>query len=521
MKSVFELQNGSFGLGFDDSDFRETLKKVKALPDRRFNRTTKLWEVPNTSVIREQLEAAGFNIGAMRNGHRRKISIAGHDPRLYEFQRVGLKKIVEFEGRALLSMDMGLGKTATSLQFARIRPEERPVIIVVPAPVKLNWAREIRNWSEPGEKTIIMQGRKQQYVKGFTMIIINYDILDAHVEYLCKISPRLVIADEVQYVKNPASNRSKALKKLARATRYMIALSGTPIMNRPKEFWPILNMLKPTVWHNKSSFLFRYCGPQSNGWGMTFDGSSNTKELNRVLNEEVMFRVLKRDVLQQLPDKVYSVVPFDPDNISKYRAVEYGLTASLRSDDAGQADALKRLGQLRDTAVAGKMKQAIAWIRDFIDSGEKLVVFVIHHVVTDQLMAEFRDIAVKFDGRDSPKAKDLAKNAFIDNDKIRLIIGNVEAMGTGVDGLQNAASNVAFIELPWVPAQVDQAADRLHRIGQKGTVDVYYLIAAGTIEERMAEVIDSKRVVLATVLDGTEKPNEDMIGQLLKQFKES
>lgn len=520
---VAELnEKGRLDIAFRSSDrqqFFDMLSKVKSLPDRKFEKDKKIWTAPNIKLVRDSLREWGFEVAV--NESEVQVELDDADDRLYDFQVEGLRKIIQLKGRCLLSMDMGLGKTATSLNFLRIRPDQRPAVIVVPASVKLNWYREIKLWMEYTEESIvIMQGKQHYPCKGASIIIINYDILEAHVEYLIKLKPKVLIVDEVQFVKNETAKRTKAAKKLSRTVPYMIGLSGTPIMNRPAEFWPILNMLKPTVWGNRMSYLFRYCAPKNNGFGWTYKGATNTRELNEILNQEIMYRVLKHDVLTQLPDKVYSVIPFTIDMRREYRSAEFKLRQFMQgATGRDSAEALARIGAMRDAAARSKMDHVIEWVKDFLETDEKLVLFAIHHKIIDQLMDVFGPKIVKLDGRDNLNQREQSIQKFRTDPKVRLFIGNIQAAGVGVNGLQDASSNVAFVELDWVPAALDQASDRLHRVGQKDSVNVYYLIAENTIEEEMASAIDEKRKVLDAVLDGKETSEDSMILRMLSRYR--
>lgn len=517
MRSVDRSQDGRLEVRFNSPskvEFFDLVEKIKDMPDRKFDPKAKNWSVPDILVVRQKLAELGFDLS--RIVQTGEPTVKEFDPRLFPFQAQGLNRAVDFGGRCLLAWEMGLGKTCASLAYLETIPEERPVIVVCPASVKLNWMREIRKWV-PKEQATVIFGTRRTYCKGFSMIVINYDILEAHLEYLITLEPKVLIADEVQYVKNPASLRSQALRELSKKVRVMFGLSGTPIMNRPSEFWPILSMLKPAVWKSRTSFLYRYCGAYNDGWGLRYDRATNIPELNKILTDEVMHRVLKKDVLKELPDKRYTVVPFEADNMGQYKSLEEQMVVMAKKTIV-YSSALNLLSQLRNLAVDGKFPKVVDWIRDFLDSDEKLVVYAIHHKVIDGLMATFGKIAVKLDGRDDLKKRESAIAHFQHSPEVRLFVANIEAGGIGIDGLQNAASNVAFAELPWVPASVDQAADRLHRMGQKDAVQVYYLIAEKTIEERMAEVIDEKRKVLDAVLDGRETPEMNMILELLKKY---
>jgi len=292
----------------------------------------------------------------------------------------------------------------------------------------------------------------------------------------------------------------------------VIALSGTPILNRPVEFWSILSILRPDVFFNKMGFMYRYCGARRTPWGWDFKGATNTIELNEILSESVMLRKRKEDVLKDLPDKIFNVVTFDGD-LKDYRANEsrlYGMEGPMSSF-------LAEFNKLRTLAFEVKKNAVVKWIQDFIDTGTKLVVFAVHHKTIDFLMDKFH--AVKIDGRVSMKDRQKAIERFQVDDNVMLFVGNIEAAGVGIDGLQNVCSNVAFVELPWVPGSVDQASDRVHRIGTKDSVSVYYLIAEGTIEEDIAKALDSKREVLRNVLDGKEADENSLIKVLMQKFK--
>jgi SWI/SNF-related matrix-associated actin-dependent regulator 1 of chromatin subfamily A len=164
------------------------------------------------------------------------------------------------------------------------------------------------------------------------------------------------------------------------------------------------------------------------------------------------------------------------------------------------------------------MKYAIQWIRNFLDTnGNKLVVFAVHKAAVDALMEEFKEQAVKVDGSVSAAGRDAAVRAFQEDPKIKLFVGNIQAAGVGLT--LTAASSVAFLELPWTPGDLVQAEDRCHRIGQKDNVNVYYLLADGTIEEKIAELLDEKRQVLEAVLDGKEVEETQLLSELIKSYQ--
>jgi len=171
---------------------------------------------------------------------------------------------------------------------------------------------------------------------------------------------------------------------------------------------------------------------------------------------------------------------------------------------------------LKQLSVQGKLAESIDWISDFLENGEKLVVFAVHKFVIEALMQKFGKIAVKIDGSVSLSERNKAVEAFQGNDKIRLFVGNIKAAGVGLT--LTASSNVVFLELPWTPGDLSQAEDRCHRIGQKDSVNIYFLLAPDTIEERLAHILDSKRKVLDAVLDGEITAQESLLTELIKGY---
>lgn len=319
-----------------------------------------------------------------------------------------------------------------------------------------------------------------------------------------------VLVSNCHAIKNPKTARTKAVKAICKGVPNVIAISGTPIVNRPSEFFTVLNILDhyrfPDFWH----FAQRYCGARHNGFGWDFSGSSNTEELRAVLDDGLMLRRRKADVLAELPAKTWAVVAFHNGFEDEYQQAREALLQALSGEDRGAA--IVMINKLRQIAARAKLADALQWIRGVLDSGQKLVVFAVHHFVIDRIMQEFGTAAVKIDGRDNMPARDAAVTAFQTDDGVRLFVGNIRAAGVGIT--LTAASNVAFLELPWSPGDLEQAVDRCHRIGQRDAVTAWFLIAEGTIEEQMVALLDSKREQLAALLDG-QKPAEDTVLALL------
>ena len=240
-----------------------------------------------------------------------------------------------------------------------------------------------------------------------------------------------------------------------------------------------------------------------------------------------MIRRKKEDVLKDLPAKIRSVVPLE---LAKKTAQEYQRASAdiiswikenegaEKAEKASQAKVLAAINKLKQLSTQGKIDACIEWIKNFLEIDGKLVVFAENHWVIDQLTAEFENIAVKLDGRDSQLAREKVVEKFQNDEKIRLFVGNFQAAGVGIT--LTAASSTCFIQLPWSPGIASQAEDRVHRIGQEAdSVNAYYLIAEGTIEEQIARLLDHKARVLDAVLDGQEPDSTSLLTDLLNELR--
>lgn len=526
---------------------------MRTLRGRKWDGAKKEWTSDLEVEAVKELKAKGFTLcnklTVMLNDKSSlaqvvipQVEVNGMLHPLYPFQEEGVSFIEFKKGRGLIGDEMGLGKTAQALAWLKLHPELRPAIVVCPHTLKINWARETEKWI--GEDTEILDGRPNGHQPIGSILIINYDVLanltekverngkmvreellgTGWIDHLPKAA--IVIFDEAHYIKNAKSGRTKAIKSLCKGVKHVIALTGTPILNRPIEMYNTLNLLAPNVFGNYWRFAQRYCNPTYNGFGWDFSGSSNTEELHALLTRTVMIRRLKKDVLPQLPCKVRSIVPLDITRLDKeYRAAEEDFLGWLggidpdRMERAAKAESLVRIGALKRLAAKAKLSQCIEWIEDFLEQGEKLVVFAVHKDVIDTLMKHFGDIAVKVDGSVGMEDRQKAVDEFQSNDKMRLFIGNIKAAGVGLT--LTASSNTCFLELEWSPGLQDQAEDRVHRIGQEAdSVTAWYLLAEGTIEMEIALMLDDKRKTLDKVLDGKDTEDEALLTKLLTKLKE-
>ena len=505
----------------------DLVEAVKALSNSRFHRDEgKFWTCACTKKNIETLSFLGFTLDdtlkeMMETGTTEKlptITIPKLKIKMFAFQKTGTAFIEKTNGNCLLGDEMGLGKTIEALAWLHMHPEKRPALIVCPAHLKLNWGQEIRMWGIKNADLTILSGKKPKVSQlKKSIIIINYDILSAWKKTLADHKFEVMIADECHYFRTTKAQRTKAIKAVAKAIPHRILLSGTPAENRPSELYNAFQMISPNLFPSFWKYAHRYCGARHNGFGWDFTGASNTAELNGIITNTIMIRRLKSEVMKELPEKMYSFLPLEIDNRQEYDEVFNHFEEEAKSDSK-TAVMLQAVEALKQTAVEGKLKTAISWIENFLDSGEKLVVFCHHKFVVEALMTAFETRVIKIDGSVSAENRNEAVKRFQDDTTIRLFVGNMQAAGTGIT--LTAASNVAFLELPWTPGMLSQCEDRCHRIGQKNAVQIHYLLAVNTIEEKIAKLLDSKRKVLDAVLDGKETDQKSLLAALMQHYKE-
>ena len=423
--------------------------------------------------------------------------------KLFPFQREGVLRMRKLGGRVLLADSMGLGKTIQALVYIRASKSHLPAIVVCPASVKWVWEQEARRL---GLSSDVLNGQTPHKIdKAVNVIIINYDVLHWWLPTLRLIGARTVVIDECHYVKSRSAKRTKVVKLLCKGVPHVLALSGTPMTNRPAELWPTLNLLRPDLYPAFWPFAQAYCGLSHNHFGWDWSGATNVDRLNAQLTKHVMIRRRKEDVLPELPAKLRTMIPCELSNRSEYKGAvddfESWMTENFSSTKQ-QVPAMVQLGYLLRLVSELKAASVSQWIDDHLaGNGEKLVVFAKHHKMIDSILANSRYESVCIDGNTPVGDREAAVDWF-QRGPVRLFVGNIQAAGIGIT--LTAASTVAFAELDWVPANMTQAEDRCHRIGQRQPVWIYYLVARDTVEQLMCRALMNKQKVVDDVIDGVE-----------------
>jgi SWI/SNF-related matrix-associated actin-dependent regulator 1 of chromatin subfamily A len=425
-----------------------------------------------------------------------------------------------------------LGKTIQALGLINADSSIKNVLIICPASLKLNWGKECSQW------IVRKLSGGYAYGKDFPntdIVIINYDIVKKFRPQIDKRVWDLVICDEAHYLKNPDTQRTRAVlgndsKKAVVfpiAAKKRVFLTGTPILSRPVELWPILKISDPEgLGASHWNYVKTYCKAWQAPWGWDFSGASNLEELQARLRASIMIRRLKRDVLKELPPKRRQIIAI-PDGMAKlavqkeiafYKANNHAIeearakaeAAQFRGDDVsyklaveelkhGKAALFQELSRLRHETAVAKIPYIIEYLEDILEQEEKVVVFGYHRDVVDKVHEHFKKEAVKIHGGVPLDERQAAVDNFQTSPKCRLIVGSIGAMGTG--WTLTAASYCLFTELDWVPANITQAEDRLHRIGQLESVLIHHLVFDESLDALMAQKIVEKQIIIDQALD--------------------
>ncbi len=531
------LNNSTLKIKFNYD--RELVEWVKdSIQGRKYYPESKVWTAPLIKNNIDLLQQRGFIFSdglKEKLNNEKKIELKGEieipsiKGSLYQFQKQAVEFLQLKNGRALIADEVGLGKTLEALSWTALHPDKRPVLIVCPATLKLNWRHEIDKWIGKVRITIL-SGTTPYDIRDSEYIIINYDIINEWMDKILEKQPQILILDEAHYIKNSKTIRTKTIKYISKYIPHVIALTGTPIINRPIEAYNIIKIIDNNVIPDFKTYTQVFCDAKLRKFrGRMFwdySGASNTEELHNLLTKTIMIRRLKKDVLKELPKVTRTFVPIELNNYNEYKQAENNFIEFIldkegedKAKKITRAEALAKVEILKQLAIKGKLESCLEWIEDLIENNGKVIVFAVHRQVIDRIYNHFHKIAVKVDGSVTGAKRDEAVQKFQNDDNVKLFVGNIKAAGTGLT--LTASHNTVFLELPWTPGDVIQAEGRNDRISQEYPVNVYYLLADNTIEWDIAEMLDRKRQVLDMVLNGEETEQESLLTEIIKKFKKN
>ena len=535
---------------------------VKELPERRFVYADKIWEVPVQHHMAVKAFAQKFDLEFhVETGVEPEtnfvipplpeltLDIKIRRPML-PWQSSGVAYSLEKQ-RLISGDDMGLGKTTQAIitieGLAQLGKSAYPCLIICPSAVKENWVKEIAlNVHRTG--IVLRDSVKNTFPEFFRVgvtqfFIVNYESLKKyfveridevpkgkqlrleHIHFKQKYVDffKAVIVDESHKVKSLKSQNTKFTKGICIGKETILLLTGTPIVNKPMDLVSQIGILgRMADFGGFQAFKKRYCsGPKE---------ASNLKELNYKLNLICFYRRNKTDpdIKKYLPDKMRQVIQceLDPIHRKEYGHAQadlesYMVNIKKQSDEqvakSMKGEVMVRIGILKNISARGKLKDAFSFIQDIIDNGQKIVVFASLRDVIAKVQEKFPH-SVRVTGAEDGVQKQAAVERFQNDPKINVIVLNLKAGGVGINGLQNVATQICFIEFGWHAAIMDQAEDRLYRTGQHSNVMCTYFLGKNTIDEWNYKLINSKREIANTVTGAEDQTEETMIDSVMSLF---
>ena len=451
----------------------------------------------------------------------------------FKHQEEGIKFLLS-KKKCILADDMGLGKTFQSI-VAALETGVEKVLVVCPANAKINWKREICNFIDEDEVSILKTGYWNP--KRFT--IINYDILknfhtliDGRKKYeeneirreLVDFGFDLVILDEAHMVKNSSSQRTKIINQISENVERRWLLTGTPIANRPMDYFNLLFLCDSPLTANWQFFAFRYCaakkfnkrlktGKMKQIW--LTDGASNLEELQNRTKKYILRRV-KEDHLD-LPPKIVAPYYLELDDMKAYESVfdDYLEWAKSEGKSLGSGRHMVELIVLRKFISLKKVEHSVELAEQAMEQGKKVIIFTNFTDSFNALMSKFGKLAVGHNGKMNGTQKQNSIDQFQNNDNVKVFVGNLISAGTAIT--LTKAEVVIMNDLDFVPANHAQAEDRAYRIGQASTVNVYYPIFENTVDTMMYEMLESKKQIISTIM-GEEHEEMDISKDLFKKL---
>ncbi|EAR99255.2 SNF2 family amine-terminal protein (macronuclear) [Tetrahymena thermophila SB210] len=469
---------------------------------------------------------------------------------LFNYQKEGIRFGMMNKCRILIADEMGVGKTiqAICLAFAYLKNLSKKMIVICPSSLKFYWKQEINKWYR-----VILNGRQvSQFIQVFQasndqieqqtkILICSYDIIQSAINKIEKYNAFLGIADEAHYLKNPDTKRSKAIIPYLKQLKHVILLTGTPAFAKPQEMYSLVSILRPDVFTNFLDYGKRYCNPKKSNFhnGLDYSGSSNELELHYLLTRYMMIRRLKKDVLNELPDKKRKKIKVSTDSSIQSQIAQILKKVKDKTlqilmnpppnqqfqnepdsyfngnHGSSQFQSLKTCYMLSGLA---KQQQVLNYLEELLKSVDKVIVFAEHIQILDNIEKFANDRKKKYiriDGSVRDEEKSIRVQSFENNKNISIAILSFGAASLGIT--LTSASNILFAEMHWTPAIMEQAEDRAHRIGQKNPVTCHYLIGEGTLDNMLYKKILEKQQIVGAILDGktvnlkfdeTDTPNQ-------------
>lgn len=476
-----------------------------------------------TAIEKSRVEFSGYKLITLECGHVTTEEVLGttdyasitndKNDKLMPFQIETIKFAEASNGRCLIAHEQGLGKTVIANALLKLHWKSlTPTIIVTKTTLKAQWMHSIVSWT--GEKRIqVILSSKELAIPGFDIYVTTYDMLKNESMFRV-VAAKTLILDECQAIKNHLSGRAKACQKIGKDCEHIIALSGTPIKNHAGEYFTILNLLQPSRFNNFDRFVRYYCDSYETMYGWKVGGLSNVDRF-RGETKDFIIRYTQEEVLPDLfalkQQRKFQHVELDKKFNNAYEQAQRELEELFYSDEDENTEANKMAvrNKMRKLCGLSKVFDCVDYITDHIlSTSRKIVVFAHHHSVVDLLEQKINgwladgnyNPAVVYRAGDDREAR---VNKFKDPNSM-VMICSTQAAGEGLDGLQEVCNDMIMLERQWNPPNEEQAEGRLARIGQTKPVNFIYMIASGTIDEYFTELVEQKRKIFSSTMDGVE-----------------
>lgn len=547
MRQIIQ-QGNDFIVAFDYSP--AIVADVKLIPGRRFDSVSKNWIIPDSSKRYLETLAARYKFNfadsetptifknfsyAIPDMPKLKADIP-LKRNLFPFQKEGVQYILD-KKRVIVGDQPGLGKTAQAIA-SLVAADAFPALIICPSSLKENWRREVEMWTSK-TAMILNDSIRQTWPYFFEakladIFIVNYESLKKyfvteinqptgpdgkkaplrlnHIKFSNKINLfKAIVADESHRVKDIKTQQAKFTKGVCSGKEYILLLTGTPVVNKPRDLVSQLGILdRLNDLGGYSNFTKWFC-----------EADDRWRELNVLLRRNCFYRREKADVLKDLPAKMRQAVICDittrreyndaltdlADYLKRYKqATDEQIQRSLRGE------IMVRIGALKNISARGKIADVVDYVSNVVDAGEKIILFT-HLREVQQQLKSFFPAAVTIFGDDDMAARQRNVDAFQNDPRVQVIICSIKAAGVGLT--LTASSRVAFVELPWHPADCEQCEDRAHRIGQTDSVQCTYFLGQNTIDEDIYKLIAEKRDMSNQITGAHNEVEESVVNGVM------
>jgi len=438
--------------------------------------------------------------------------------KLFPYQRIGVVFGLERNGCLLIADEMGLGKSLQALSIARAYSSEWPLLIVCPASVKYSWKQQFHQFLPAVKKIAIIEKGTDKLpteCSPNTVIIMSYDQMVIKEKDLISAKINVIIFDESHLLKDNKTKRTKVATEISKKAKRRILLSGTPALSRPAELFSQIRLVDPKIFTNWKEFAGRYCDARQGKFGFEAKGATFLNELATILKHTVMIRRLKKDVLDDLPPKTREILYLSGDKIQTQigelkKSCEAYDEAMKEHKEGGYGPSF--MSYFGETGVCKSYAIADYIIEQYFYKDAppvKILLFAHHTSVLDVFCMRFtveKINHIRIDGHTKGTVREANCKKFQENPNCQVAVLSITAAGTGIT--LTAANKVIFAELYWNPGIFFQAEDRAHRVGQKSSVFVQYILARGTADDIIWPKIQEKILVVGNLSLNSEKLDE-------------